>query len=189
MTGASIDDLLQHEEEPPPRLRRDRSGLRLWLRTVAIAAACTAVTLFGLRLFGFAVPMVAVFAGFLALLVLRQVTARLAPPAPVRPLLREDDGAYNWSAQDALQTAVGRWETVLARAQNDPERFNQVVLPALGELVDERLRQRHGFTRATDPERARALLTDPLWKLLTTPARRKPRPADIAAAVAQLEKT
>ncbi|MEV0605117.1 hypothetical protein AB0I61_01910 [Polymorphospora rubra] len=185
----SIDDLLQHEEEPARRSRRDRSGLRRWLRTVAIAAACTAVTAFGLRLFGLAVPLVAVFAGFLALLVLRRVTAGLVPPAPVGPPVRPDDGTYNWSAQDALQSAVSRWETALARAQNDPERFNRVVLPALGELVDERLRQRHGFTRATDPERARALLTDPLWNLLNTPARRKPRPADIAAAVAQLEQT
>ncbi|WP_460913745.1 hypothetical protein [Plantactinospora veratri] len=58
----------------------------------------------------------------------------------------------------------------------------------LAELVDELLRQRHGVTRASDPERARGLLGEPLWNFLDTPPKRTPAPRDLAAIVAQLEK-
>ncbi len=34
----------------------------------------------------------------------------------------------------------------------------RIVLPRLADLIDERLRQRHGFTAKADPERARAVL-------------------------------
>ncbi len=60
--------------------------------------------------------------------------------------------------------------------------------PLIADLVDERLRQRHGLTRDGDPERARALLGDPLWKLLEKPVKRTPAPRELAAIVAQLEK-
>jgi hypothetical protein len=83
---------------------------------------------------------------------------------------------------------VHRWEAKLGWSQGEPERFDRAVLPVLGELVDELLRQRRGFTRSTDPARARALLGEPLWKFLDTPTKRTPPPRDLAAFVAQLEK-
>ena len=43
----------------------------------------------------------------------------------------------------------------------------------LAELTDERLRLRHGITRASDPRRARELLGEPLWQLLAEPGRRR----------------
>lgn len=188
---ASIDDLLRYEEEPPRR-ERTRSGTGWWVRTALIAGALTAVTIFGLRLIGIGVSIPVVLAGFLALLALRRVTRLVAPPPlPRRRAYRSsavEDGTYNWGAQDALRTAIQRWERRLGFAQSDVKRFARTVQPALGELVDERLRQRHGFTRATDPVRAQALLGDPLWNFLTTPATRRLTPRECAMLVGSLEK-
>ena len=39
----------------------------------------------------------------------------------------------------------------------------------LAELADDRLRRRHGIDRHRQPERARALLGEPLWQLITEP--------------------
>ncbi|MGI5212162.1 hypothetical protein [Plantactinospora sp. CA-290183] len=191
-SSASIDDLLRHDEEPAGPVRR-RGALRRWLPAVFGAAALAAAVVLGLRMVGVGVSAPAVFAGFLALILLRRVTARLAPPPPVRIRLpggtRDSDEAdYNWAARDALGSAVNRWETKLAWSQGEPERFARGVLPMLGDLADERLRQRHGITRASDPARARKLLGEPLWALLAAPPKRTPAPRDLAALVAPLEK-
>lgn len=188
---ASIDELLRYEEEPP-RGERTRSGLAWWAGTALIAGALTAVTIFGLRLIGIGVSIPIVFVGFLALLTLRRVTRLVAPPPLPRPRAYRssvmEDGTYNWGARDALRTATQRWERRFGWAQSDVKRFARTVQPALGELVDERLRQRHGLTRASDPTRARALLGDPLWNFLTTPATRRLTPRECAMLVGPLEK-
>ncbi|MEE6257552.1 hypothetical protein [Plantactinospora sonchi] len=198
MTGSStsIDDLLRHEEEPaaadPGRRRPGMVGR--WLRSALVAAALAIAVLAALRMVGVALSPAAVFAGFLALLLLRQVTTGLAPvpPSPVRISRSgtggEEDGSYNWSARDALSASMSRWENKLAWSQGESERFARSVVPQLGDLADELLRRRHGLTRATDPDRARALLGEKLWDLLETPPRRTPSPRDLAAIVAQLEK-
>ena len=196
MSGAitSIDDLLRHEEEPPPVARRRPGPVRTTLRSVLVAAVLTGALLAALRMVGVAFSPAAVFASFLALLLLRRITSALAPEPPGRsrarrdPARGEEDGSYNWAAQDALGSVVGRWERRLAWAHGERDRFARRVVPMLGELADELLRQRHGITRATDPERARALLGEPLWTLLDTPPRRTPSPRQLAAIVAQLEK-
>lgn len=189
--NASIFDLLEHEEEPTRKAARERTGAGWWVRSALIAATLTAVTVFALRLFAVGVSWPAVFAGFFALLLLRRLTAGVAPPPPPRANAHRshgtDEGLYHWGGQDALRGAVNRWERMLAGAQNDGGLFARTVLPPLGELVDERLRQRHGLTRASDPARARALLGDPLWEFLTNPAKRSPTPRDCAAIVAKLE--
>jgi hypothetical protein len=92
------------------------------------------------------------------------------------------------SAGDALRVAVDGWALPLEWATSKPERFTQVVLPRITELADERLRQRHGVTRDSDPARARALLGERLWRFLAAPGRRPPSPRDPAAIVAELEK-
>jgi hypothetical protein len=99
-----------------------------------------------------------------------------------------EDGHYDWGARDALRAAVKGWERPLDWSASRPERFAKVILPRLGELADERLRQRHGVTRASDPARARALLGERLWTFLDTPPRRTPSPRALAAIVAELEK-
>lgn len=193
--SASIDDLLGHDEEPTgTRERRRPGGVRAWLRSLLAAAALAAGLLAALRMVGVALSPAAVFAGFLALLLLRRLAAGLAPvPTPPVRVSRgeaggEEDGSYNWSARDALTSSISRWENKLTWSQGETERFGRAVLPRLGELTDELLRQRHGLTRSSDPQRARALLGDKLWNLLETPPRRTPPPRDLAAIVAQLEK-
>jgi hypothetical protein len=187
--STSIDDLLRFEEEPPPRARRKARGIGWWIRTVLVAAALTAVTVFGLRLFGFELPIIAVAAGYLALLVLRRVTAALEPePAPRRSRsAREEDGSYNFTDRDALRTAVARWERLLHRAGADVGSA-RATHRTIGEIADERLRQRHMVSRTGDPARARTLLGEPLWRYLSTPPTRNLSPRDAAAYVQQLER-
>ncbi|MFY1673120.1 hypothetical protein ACN27G_24675 [Plantactinospora sp. WMMB334] len=191
-SSTSIYDLLQdEEEEQQPAPARRRAGVAGWLRLGLAAAGLTAAVVLGLRMAGVGVSPAAVFAGFLALLLLRRLGRSLVPPPPatIRPLRGgEEDGHYNWNVGDALGSSVYRWEAKLTWSQGEPERFARSVLPVLGELVDELLRQRHGVTRAGDPGRARALLGDALWSFLDKPPKRTPAPRDLAAIVAQLEK-
>ncbi|HEX5597442.1 MAG TPA: hypothetical protein VFX61_15700 [Micromonosporaceae bacterium] len=186
MTEASIDDLLGHEEEPAgDRRGAGRGG---WVRSALVAAALTAVTLLGLRLFGIGVSPVVVFAGFAALLLLRRLTAQVTPPPGRTPRSRgADDGLYRFDSADGLRGEVNRWQRKLRWARKDPDRFVRVVRPALAELVDERLRQRHGCTRASDPVRAKTLLGEPLWTLLTDSRTRSPSARQYAAILAKLE--
>lgn len=192
MTESSIDDLLRHDDEPPPRNRREVSGGRWWVRMVLIAVALTAVTVFGLRLFDIGVSVTTVGAGFVALLSLRRLTARVAPPPPAREhghrLAGPDDGTYRWGDPDGLRGAVREWERKLDWAQGKPEMFARGVQPMIAQVVDERLRQRRGFTRASDPARARALLGEPVWLFLAAAPTHSPTPRDCATILAQLEK-
>jgi hypothetical protein len=194
--SASIDDLLgsgdllTYEEEPEPtRRRRFRAGP--WLSTGLTAAGFTAVTVVGLRMFDLGISVPAAFTAWLALLLLRRATGRVKAPArrtaPPRPTVA-DDGMYNFAALDALRAVVDRWENKLIWSQAETGRYAKGVHPDLGDLVDERLRQRHGLTRASDPARARSLLGEQVWKFLDSPPKRTPAPRDLAVIVAQLEK-
>ncbi|WKU04219.1 hypothetical protein [Micromonospora sp. HUAS LYJ1] len=191
--STGLDDLFSFEEEPPPRTGRTRGGhARQAFRLLLTAAGVTAVVLVGLRAVGLRLSLGIVVAGVLAVLVVRRVTAALAPPPPPRGGARapagEEPGTYNWAARDALRAAINGWERPLDWSSGNQERFTDRILPRLGELADERLRQRHGLTRESDPTRARALLGEPLWSFLDTPSRRPPSPRDLAAIVAELEK-
>jgi hypothetical protein len=195
---ASIDDLLAtgdllgYEEEPAAPAARRRLRFGWWIWTGLTAAGFTAVTVVGLRMFSLGISVPAVFAGWLALLLLRRATGQVAPSArSVQPAGRPsatDDGMYNFDALDALRGVVDRWEKKLIWSQAESGRYAKSVHPDLGELVDERLRQRHGLTRATEPDRARALLGEQVWKFLNRPPKRTPAPRELAAIVAQLEK-
>ncbi|MEV6801506.1 hypothetical protein AB0M91_24645 [Micromonospora rifamycinica] len=191
--STGLDDLFRFEEEAPARSGAGRGGRVRWLfRLLLTAAGVTAVILVGLRAVGLQLSLGIVVAGVLAVLAVRRVTTALAPPPPprggARPPAGEEPGAYNWAARDALRAAINGWERPLDWASNDPERFAERILPRLGELADERLRQRHGLTREADPTRARALLGEPLWSFLDAPSRRTPSPRDLAVIVAELEK-
>ncbi|MFG1952173.1 hypothetical protein [Micromonospora sp. NPDC048830] len=191
--STSIHDLLTFEEERPRPAGPTGGGrVRSVLKALAAAGALTAVVVTGLRAVGLQVSLWIVVAGVLALLAVRRVTAALTPPPPPRAGGRapagEEDGHYHWAARDALRAAVIGWERPLDWCGGNPDRFAKVILPRLGELADERLRQRHGVTRESDPARARALLGDRLWAFLDAPPRRTPSPRELAAIVAELEK-
>lgn len=191
---ASIEDLLQHEEEPPAPPRPARSGLGWVVRTTLYSAGLAALGVFALRVFGVRVPVLLALTLAYALLALRRVVRQVAVPrlpevTGARPSAdpMADDGSYQWSGGDGQRAAVGRWEYRLEACQGDPQRFARTVVPMLADLVDERLRQRHGLTRASDPDRARALLGEPLWTFLATPVTRSPAPQDLAAMVGHME--
>ncbi|MBM0225716.1 MULTISPECIES: hypothetical protein [Micromonospora] len=191
--STSIDDLLSFEEEPAGPAVQSRGGpVRLVLRALLVTAAIVAVVVAGLRVVGLQVSLWIVVAGVLALLAVRRVTGALSPPPPPRAGYRapagEEPGSWNWAARDALRAAINGWERPLDWCAGNRERFTERVLPRIGELADERLRQKHGITRESDPARARTLLGEPLWTFLSTPSRRRPSPRDLAAIVTELEK-
>jgi hypothetical protein len=189
----SLDDLFssageerggQQESEPGPK-RRNRV---LWvLLNVALIAAATTVTMAALRAGDLSISVVLVAAAFLGLrLIMLAVSIVKAPPLPKR---RDQNGSSpDGPMGDALKAAVRRWELTLDRAHSDADLYSRNVLPVLAELTDERLRLRHGITRATDPGRARELLGDPLWAALHDRGRRTPKPRELETYVEALER-
>ncbi|GAB3649059.1 hypothetical protein [Glycomyces tarimensis] len=65
---------------------------------------------------------------------------------------------------------VNRWEDQLIFAETKPGRFEESkAKQRLVELVDERLRLRHGLSLGSDPERCRELLGERTHAFLTSP--------------------
>ena len=192
--GGGLDDLFSLREEPavlvedgpPVPKRRSRA---LWvLRNLALVACTTVVVVAMLRYGGYHMPLLLVITSLVALrLILLAVYLVKPPPLPKsRNSGRGDDSRAE--TFDSLRAAVRRWEKTLTRAHNDPDLYTRNVLPALAELTDERLRLRHGITRATDPRRARELIGDPLWAALHDRGRRTPKARDLESYVEVLER-
>jgi len=193
-----LDQLFSFAEEqavdelPPPEKRRSRVG---WvIRNGLLVAVATVVTIAGLRSAGIGVSVLLVVAAFVALRLLMLAVAEVAPPpTPGRPKGRphaesDNDYDYRFGGTDMVRVAVRRWEQRLDWSQSDPDRFTGTLLPVLAELTDERLRLRHGLTRASDPRRARELIGESLWQLLSDPPRRPAKPRELAGHVETLEK-
>ena len=176
--------------EPEELVEKPRSRVRWVIANIALVVMATLVTVAGLRSRGIKVSVLLVVAAFVALRLLMLAVSEVAAPPLPRPATRrgEDEGDYRWAGTDTLRAAVRRWEQQLDWSQHDPERFSRNVLPVLGELTDERLRLKHGFTRASDPRRAREVLGEPLWEFLDQPGRRAPKPRELSAYVEALEK-
>jgi hypothetical protein len=189
----TLDELLRYEEdEPTPhRAARAPSRYRWLLPPVLVSLIGALVGGFVLRLLGAAVPYPLVFMILLAVQLLyrtlRWIDAQPIPNGLRRPLALAASEAS--TPPDGMRLAVGRWDTRLSwvRMQHDPHQFARNVQPRLVQLVDERLRLRHGVDRSTDPARARALLGDPLWTFVTTPVNSNVTPADLAALIGQME--
>jgi hypothetical protein len=189
----SLDDLLRYEEdEPTPhRAPTPPSRYRWLVAPVVISLVGTLAGGFLLRVLGAAVPFTLIFMMLLAALLIYR-WLRWVDPQPIPRGLRlpvftsEDDAAR---PTDGLQLAVTRWDTRLSwvRLQNDPHQFARTIQPRLVQLIDERLRLRHGIVRSTDPTRARAVLGSPLWTFVTTPVRAQVTPADLAVLIRQME--
>jgi hypothetical protein len=192
-----LDDLFAIADEPvieePDEIEEKPLSRAAWvLRNLLLVAVATVVTVAALRSAGIGISVLIVVAAFVALRLLMLAVAMVAPPPAPKPATRrstaDDDGLYHWAGSDSLRSAVRRWEQRLEWSQSDPASFSRNVLPVLAELTDERLRLRHGITRASDPRRARELLGEPLWLMLADPGRRPPRPRDLATYVETLER-
>lgn len=190
----SIEELLRHtEDEPASGERRSRSGIGSMIATIVYAAGLAAVILLALRAVDLSVPYVLAFAVMLALLLLRKLVRSVAAPPRTRSALVRrssalaDESEYQWGALDGLRVVTGRWESRLEWGHDDPARFARAIQERLVELADERLRLRHGISRAGEPARARAVLGEPLWTFLASPVRKPPSPRELAAILTRME--
>jgi hypothetical protein len=189
--NTSLNELLRHDDETPADRRPPVGGVVV--KTVLGAAALAALAELALRVTGLSVPFALAFTGSLALLVLRRLIRLVAAPPPPRAAHArrssnlDDEASYHWGAVDGLRSAVSRWESRLEWGHDSGERFSRTVQPRLAEVVDERLRQRHGISRTADPDAARALLGEPLWTFLHRPVGKAPAPRELAAFVARME--
>ena len=199
-----LDELFD-PDEPGEELAPARPfGPRWWVRRILVAVAVTLllwVVLLALRI---GVPYVLVFVGILAVTVLhevlRQVTADSLPSEVTgrgmaqtrdRPTGPLEQLRHSVGPTDGLRFAIGRWEDRLLWGERDTGRFAGLVVPRMAELVNERLRQRHGITLASAPEQARQLTGEELWNLLHSPSNpgrgRSLGPRDVASIVAKVE--
>jgi hypothetical protein len=195
-----LDDLFTfaeeplRDDEPAEVVERRRPRIGRWLGNALLIAIATTVTVAVTRANGIRVSILLVIAAFVALRLLMLAVSEVAPPPlpkPVRGVVAntaDNDGLYRWTGTDLLRTAVRGWERRLGWAQSDHSAFSRNVLPVLAELADERLRLRHGITRASDPRRARELLGEPIWQMLGEPGRKAPKARELTAYVETLER-
>lgn len=199
------DTALTTRDEPLPLSPfRDR---RWWLRKIFFSLGLGAVIFGGLRLARLEVPYALLVLTILAVLLLRhalrEVAAEPLPDAvtgrnvdrsamdPADPARGGSGLRHSVMPSDGLAFAVGRWDDRLAWSERDPDRFHVLMMPRLRELVDERLRRRHGVTIDGDPQRARELLGEELWSLLHASRRvtgkNRPGARTLESIVARLE--
>jgi hypothetical protein len=91
------------------------------------------------------------------------------------------------SRTDRERGGLESFERRLARAMEDPGRFNDVLRPQLRELADHRLRNRSGVDSRTDPNQARELLGDSLWHLMTAPIQEAPTRGQLDSWIRAIE--
>ncbi|AEV81838.1 hypothetical protein ACPL_941 [Actinoplanes sp. SE50/110] len=173
--------------EPAPAPARRRSPALRVAGNVLLVVVATVVVVAALRAGGVHVPLLLVVALLVGLRLVTMAAAAVRPPKPPRGRSGGTDAQAR--AADSLRATVRRWEWTLDKAHADPDTYARtVVLPVLGELADERLRLRHGITRATDPARARELLGGDAWAVLSDPGRRGLKAKDLETYVQAMER-
>jgi hypothetical protein len=199
--AVNLRELMEAAQEPPKQPARV-FGPGWWLRRVIAALAVAGglwCVLYALRI-GMPFPLIAFFV--LAIMVLRAALGLIADD-PMPPEItgegyattiedREAAGMVEGlrraaGTTDGVRYAVGRWDDRLSWGERDASRFAAIVVPRIADLVDERLRQRHSLTRASDPARARALLGEDLWRFLHSPPAKGLAPKDVAPMIAKVE--
>jgi len=194
---ARLDDLLSVGVALPPSrlIRRERP----WLVGTALTSFLTsAVVYILLSAVGTPPPYPLILAACSGAMLVRQAARLVGEPAWLRvgdlvrpPRLPRQFEPGASSGDDGLAVAVRRWSRLLewgdTKVVADSGRFVRTVGARIGELVDERLRQRYGITRASDPDRARAIVGEGLWRLLGS-HRRSVSYREIVSATADLER-
>ncbi|MEV6965640.1 hypothetical protein AB0M47_11025 [Hamadaea sp. NPDC051192] len=185
MSQSSIDELLGGAYEDEERPQRSGRPVAAYAKAFGAALALTFVGVAALRTAKLDAPAWFIFLVSCALVLVYIAVRQVRPPLPSRAAGRRH---LPDSTPDGLRHAVKRWEARLDWCHADASAFNRKVIPALGEIVDERLRQRHGITRESDPARARNIVGEPLWTFLSAPVRRPPAPRELANLIAWMER-
>ena len=200
LATAGLDDLFEDEDEQVGTVRARRPWL---LRAVLPGFAVTAVAYTVSHALDVAPPLLLIVALVTGGFLIREATVRSREPRSrrvrdaVRPRLhsRTANGATSGSdpasadeatSADGVLSAVATWDRRLERARAAPRHAAALLVTDLGELADERLRQRHGLTRGSDSTRARVVLGDAVWSVLHR-AGRPPNEAELDVVVRRLE--
>ncbi|HEY6740050.1 MAG TPA: hypothetical protein VI076_14505 [Actinopolymorphaceae bacterium] len=164
--------------------------MRTTLRLLAIALGASVVSYAaGNAIVGSDIPFVVHLSVMLVIACTHRIVLGVRPPKRTDPMIREDSDAPDMRLPDRPFAQMRVWEERLELVRGDADYFRANVLPALGELVDERLRLSHGFTRAEEPDRARAVIGERLWAFLdaTSSPPRAPTPTELREVVRQME--
>jgi hypothetical protein len=187
----SLDQLFTEGEEhgdPRQRKRWIPGPVRDLMFAALIGGGIFAV----LRVFTLVVPVVLLISGAYAILLLRRAVRRIGPvPLPdtlTGSLWGRASAGDDPSQLDGVVRVVRRWEARFGWTERDHVRFGTAVLPRLAEVVEERLRHRHGISLYAQPDLARVLVGPELWTFLNAPVRRSPTPQELAVLVAEMEK-
>jgi hypothetical protein len=194
--SVGLDELMdvgEDEFEPAPRIGWP-GFVRRALYIAVLSALLASVLSFGvLPLARLSVPFVLLLGGIAGLLTLRAVAGSVAQAEELHAgaLVRMASGATRETIphlyDDGLYRTLRRWEMRLDWAGTERARFQRRMPGLLGELVDERLRQHHGITRASDPARSRQLCGERLWAFLHEELPGVPAPRELVALVEKME--
>jgi len=167
-----------------------------WVGPALLAVLASAVIMFLLNSLAFReIPYIVALGVCLALVLSREYLRRVAEPdwlrvretiAPLHVRRRNQPGSW-YEGGDGVVEAVRRWDRRLEWGSRDGNRFAFTMGRQFGELVDERLRQRCGITRASHPEQARSILGERVWAVLG-PQVTAPSPRELMAALDDLER-
>jgi hypothetical protein len=186
----TLDQLLGEASDWAPEPERRR---RWWIRDPLVALTIAYCVYVVMRAISLKAPFAVVLAMVVTLLLLRRALLAVPVPRPPPAVYSEvwgtvDDPGPRMAPVDGVVRAVERWEARFSWTERDASRFTSAVRPRLYELVDERLRQRHGITMRDDPDRARALIGEQLWTFLHARAARMPSAREMTTIVGAMEK-
>jgi hypothetical protein len=196
-----LDELFEVAPAPKEKRRSRPFGRRWWVRRVIAAVIVSGGIFVVFYVIRVGLPFLLMVATVLAVMVVHGALA-LVQDDPLPPdvsgrgvHVTVDDNLrgsleglrHSVAPTDGARYAINRWEDRLSWGERDGSRFASIVLPRLADLIDERLRQRHGFTAKADPERARAVLGEDLWRFMTQVSTRAATPRDVASIIAMVE--
>jgi hypothetical protein len=190
---APLDELLHDVDDVGPA-RAPQSGW-FWIGRVGLLTGAASALVYTLaRAVGLAPPLLLILAISGGAVIVQEVAGLVREPRwrRTRDVLRPPAGRSAPAPRsDGMLAAVRRWDHRLASVgatRAGRPAADRGLRAALGELADERLRQRYGLTRASDPTRARQVLGEPVWQVLQRgAASRPPTPAEVEVAVRRLE--
>jgi len=103
------------------------------------------------------------------------------PPDPLPTTPPEEDRDEGLLLLSSLESRLS-WGAI------DADRFRDRVRPELVDLAADLLRTRRGVDLRTEPDRARRILGEPLWQLITRPPERSPSRAELSRLVDAMER-